>query len=53
MGLISSNHTYLINLKCQIMNQDSTLIKTSLGLVNLAEHSGNASQPCKIMAHYY
>jgi len=28
MGLILSNHTYLINPKCQIMNQESKLIKT-------------------------
>jgi len=51
MGLILSNHTYLINPKCQIMNQESKLIKTKLGLLNLAEHLGNVSQACKVMGY--
>lgn len=33
------------------MNQESKLIKTKLGLVNLAEHVGNVSQACKVMGY--
>jgi len=31
------------------MKQESKLIKTKLGLLNLAEHLGNVSQACKVM----
>lgn len=33
------------------MNQESKLIKTKLGLLNLAEHLGNVSQACKVMGY--
>lgn len=33
------------------MNQESKLIKTKLGLLNLAEHLGNVSRACKIMGY--
>src|ERR1700760_3594350 len=31
------------------MNQESKLIKSKLGLLNLAEHLGNVSQACKVI----
>ncbi len=31
------------------MDQESKLIKTKLGLLNLAEHLGNVSKACKSM----
>src|SRR4029079_11981440 len=33
------------------MNQESKLIKTKLGLLNLAEQLGNVSQACKVMGY--
>jgi len=33
------------------MKQESKLIKTKLGLLNLAEHLGNISQACKVMGY--
>ena len=33
------------------MNQESKLIKSKLGLLNLAEHLGNVSQACKVMGY--
>jgi len=33
------------------MNQESKLIKTRLGLLNLAEHLGNVSKACKFMGY--
>src|ERR1700748_3282978 len=33
------------------MNQNSKLIKSKLGLLNLAEHLGNVSQACKVMGY--
>ncbi len=33
------------------MNQESKLIKTKLGLFNLAEHLGNVSKACKLMGY--
>jgi transposase InsO family protein len=33
------------------MNQESKLIKTKLGLLNLAEHLGNVSRACKLMGY--
>ena len=33
------------------MNQESKLIKTKLGLLNLAEHLGNVSKACKLMGY--
>jgi transposase InsO family protein len=33
------------------MNQETKLIKTKLGLLNLAEHLGNVSQACKVMGY--
>jgi len=33
------------------MKQESKLIKTKLGLLNLAEHLGNVSQACKVMGY--
>jgi transposase InsO family protein len=33
------------------MNQESKLIKSKLGLLNLAEHLGNVSQACKIIGY--
>lgn len=33
------------------MNQASKLIKTKLGLLNLAEHLGNVSKACKLMGY--
>jgi transposase InsO family protein len=33
------------------MNQDSKLIKTKLGLLNLAEHLNNVTQACKLMGY--
>lgn len=37
--------------KSQIMNQESKLIKTKLGLLQLAQQLGNVSQACKIMGY--
>ncbi len=51
MGLILSNHTYSSTPKCQIMNQESKLIKSKLGLLNLADHLGNVSKACKVMGY--
>lgn len=33
------------------MNQETKLVKTKLGLLNLAEHLGNVSQACKVMGY--
>lgn len=33
------------------MKRESKLIKTKLGLLNLAEHLGNVSQACKVMGY--
>lgn len=33
------------------MNQESKLIKTKLGLLNLAEHLGNVSKACKLIGY--
>jgi transposase InsO family protein len=33
------------------MNQESKLIKSKLGLLNLAEHLGNVSQACKVVGY--
>ncbi len=33
------------------MNQESKLIKSKSGLLNLAEHSGNVSQACKVIGY--
>lgn len=33
------------------MKQESKLIKTKIGLLNLAEHLGNVSQACKVMGY--
>lgn len=33
------------------MSTDSKLIKTKLGLINLAEHLGNVSQACRLMGY--
>ena len=33
------------------MNQETKLIKTKLGLLNLAAHLGNVSQACKVMGY--
>lgn len=33
------------------MNQETKLIKTKLGLLNLAEHLGNVSHACKVMGY--
>jgi len=38
LGLTLGNDTYYLTPKCQIMNQETKLIKTKLGLLNLAEH---------------
>ena len=38
VGINLSNDTYYLTPKCQIMNQETKLIKTKLGLLNLAEH---------------
>lgn len=35
--------------KCQIMNQETKLIKPRLGLLKLAEHLGNVTQACKLL----
>ena len=34
-----------------IMNQESKLIKSKLGLLNLAEHLGNVSQACRVIGY--
>jgi Winged helix-turn helix len=33
------------------VNQETKLIKTKLGLLNLAEHLGNVSNACKVMGY--
>ena len=33
------------------MSTESKLIKTKLGLINLAEHLGNVSQACRMMGY--
>ena len=35
--------------KCQIMNQETKLIKSRLGLLKLAEHLDNVTRACKLM----
>ena len=49
MGLNLSNHTYLITPKCQIMNSETKLIKSRVGLLNLAEQLNNVTRACKLM----
>lgn len=49
MGLNLSNHTYSITPKCQIMNSESKLIKSRVGLLNLAEQLSNVTRACKLM----
>jgi transposase InsO family protein len=51
MGLILSNHTFNQSQKCQTMKSETKLIKTKLGLLNLATHLGNVSQACKVMGY--
>lgn len=34
-----------------MMKSESKLIKTKLGLLNLAEHLGNVSKACKLMGY--
>lgn len=51
MGLILSNHTFNQSQKCQTMKSETKLIKTKLGLLNLAAHLGNVSQACKVMGY--
>lgn len=51
MGLNLSNHTYFITPKCQIMNSETKLIKTKLGLLQLAEKLGNISEACKLFGY--
>ena len=38
-------------LNCQKMRTETKLIKTKLGLINLAEHLGNVSQACRMMGY--
>src|ERR1700749_4619243 len=33
------------------MNQETKLIKSNLGLLNLAEHLGNVSQACRVIGY--
>lgn len=49
MGLILSNDTFLITPKCQIMNSETKLIKSRVGLLNLAEQLNNVTRACKLM----
>lgn len=49
MGLNLSNHTYSITPKCQIMNSETKLIKSRVGLLNLAEQLSNVTRACKLM----
>ncbi len=49
MGLNLSNHTYIITPKCQIMNSETKLIKSRVGLLNLAEQLSNVTRACKLM----
>ena len=49
MGLNLSNHTYFIIPKCQIMNSETKLIKSRVGLLNLAEQLNNVTRACKLM----
>ena len=49
MGLNLSNHTYLITQKCQIMNSETKLIKSRVGVLNLAEQLDNVTHACKLM----
>jgi hypothetical protein len=49
LGLNLSNHTYLITPKCQIMNSETKLIKSRVGLLNLAEQLNNVTRACKLM----
>lgn len=49
MGLNLSNDTYLITPKCQIMNSETKLIKSRVGLLNLAEQLNNVTRACKLM----
>ena len=49
MGLNLSNHTYSITPKCQIMNSETKLIKSRVGLLNLAEQLNNVTRACKLM----
>jgi transposase InsO family protein len=49
LGLHLSNHTYSITPKCQIMNSETKLIKSKVGLLNLAEQLNNVTRACKLM----
>jgi len=49
LGLNLSNHTYSITPKCQIMNSETKLIKSRVGLLNLAEQLNNVTRACKLM----
>jgi transposase InsO family protein len=49
LGLNLSNHTYSITPKCQIMNSETKLIKSRVGLLNLAEQLSNVTRACKLM----
>lgn len=49
MGLNLSNHTYSLTPKCQIMNSETKLIKSRVGLLNLAEQLNNVTRACKLM----
>ena len=49
MGLNLSNDTYSITPKCQIMNSETKLIKSRVGLLNLAEQLNNVTRACKLM----
>ncbi len=49
MGLNLSNDTYLITPKCQTMNSETKLIKSRVGLLNLAEQLSNVTRACKLM----
>lgn len=49
MGLNLSNHTYFNNPKMSIMNSETKLIKSRVGLLNLAEQLNNVTRACKLM----
>jgi hypothetical protein len=49
LGLNLSNDTYLKTPKCQIMNSETKLIKSRVGLLNLAEQLNNVTRACKLM----
>ena len=49
MGLILRNNTYYLAPKSQIINSETKVNQTRVGLLNLAEQLNNVKHACKLM----